>query len=202
MAKVYDAVVDAGHRAFCGPLAIARLTGVPVSHAEKMLRRCRRGGYRDRSGRKIPIRGTYPWEVTKVLRRLGCKVELLRPLETQCSLGSFVDSTKHLDAVFLVEVTGHFLVAHKGSITDNLPRMKRKVLKAWRIEAPETPKYSAERFANLDIPPKPPKPKPDVKVARYGRIQKRVAIWEAKLRRAETALKKLRRQARYYEKTL
>ena len=43
--------------------------------------------------------------------------------------------------------------------------------------------------------------KSPIQVIRYGRIQKRMAAWEAKLKRAENALKKLRRQARHYEKS-
>jgi hypothetical protein len=47
-----------------------------------------------------------------------------------------------------------------------------------------------------------PKAKPvvDMKAVRHQRALASVKRWEAKLKRAETALRKLRRQARYYER--
>lgn len=45
-----------------------------------------------------------------------------------------------------------------------------------------------------------PKPKPDIRLVREQRIQARIATWERKLKRAENALRKLRRQERYYSK--
>lgn len=49
--------------------------------------------------------------------------------------------------------------------------------------------------------PKPPKPKPtkdEMVAAKVAGIDARIKKWEAKHKRAETALKKLRRQRRYY----
>ncbi len=50
--------------------------------------------------------------------------------------------------------------------------------------------------------PKPQSPAVDAKVIKVRRIKDRIALWEAKQRRAENALKKLRRQERYYETRL
>jgi hypothetical protein len=47
--------------------------------------------------------------------------------------------------------------------------------------------------------PDKPKAKLDVKAVRYQRVLKRMERWEAKRKRAEQALKKLRRQKAYYE---
>jgi hypothetical protein len=47
---------------------------------------------------------------------------------------------------------------------------------------------------------RPERPKPSLQEIRYRRIVKRLTAWEAKLRRAETAVKKLRRQRAYYER--
>lgn len=49
---------------------------------------------------------------------------------------------------------------------------------------------------------RPETPKPDPKAARAARVAARLAAWEAKARRAENALRKLRRQARYYGVTV
>jgi len=46
--------------------------------------------------------------------------------------------------------------------------------------------------------PKKPKPVIDLKAARAARIDQRITAWERKRKRAETALKKLRQQQRYY----
>jgi hypothetical protein len=49
---------------------------------------------------------------------------------------------------------------------------------------------------------RPAKTKPDAKRLRAARIAARLKAWEAKRKRAETALRKLRRQAAYYERQL
>lgn len=45
-----------------------------------------------------------------------------------------------------------------------------------------------------------PKPKPDMRTVRYHRALGRIKAWESKQRRAENALKKLRKTVAYYEK--
>jgi hypothetical protein len=189
--KVFEAVVDVDHRAYCGPRAISILTGVSVSQIERMLRRKRRG-YRDRRGRKIPIRGTHPWEVIKVLKHLDCKVERMPVIEN--TIGRFCEDTKHLDVPFLVEVTGHFLVVHRGTMSDKNPRPTRRVEQAWKVTAPAEPKL------HKPPAPQPQKPKPDIKQVRHQRLLQRIKQWETKRKRAENALRKLKRQVKYYER--
>lgn len=47
-----------------------------------------------------------------------------------------------------------------------------------------------------------PEPKPDVRLERFERIKARMEAWERKERRAKNAIKKLRKQASYYERQL
>jgi hypothetical protein len=47
-----------------------------------------------------------------------------------------------------------------------------------------------------------PKPKPDPRVVAYDRILVRIANWERKAKRAETALKKLNRQKKRFERDM
>lgn len=47
-----------------------------------------------------------------------------------------------------------------------------------------------------------PKPKPDVQSVRFQRILNNIRNWETKFKRASNALKKLRKQKKYYEKVL
>lgn len=42
----------------------------------------------------------------------------------------------------------------------------------------------------------------DVKMVRAARVAKRIKVWEAKKRRAENAIRKLRKQERYYDRRL
>ena len=188
---------DTGREAYCGPRAIAALTGLPVSAIEARIRRGRGGGYRDRTGRKIPIKGTYPWEVRRVLERFGCKVEKLSTVEP--TLGRFIEDTRHIPDPILVEVTGHFCVTHGGSCSDwNWSvRRKRQIMQAWRVTLPATIKYT---------PPKVREPKPklviDVKAVRYARVLTAVKVWGTKAKRAKNALRKLAAKQKYYEAKL
>jgi len=59
--------------------------------------------------------------------------------------------------------------------------------------------YVAKNFLNGQLR-KEPKPKVPAKLLRASRISERIKLWEAKAKRAERALAKLRRQARYYER--
>lgn len=77
----------------------------------------------------------------------------------------------------------------------------------WRSEDPHGPRhvwlerelseYVIANFLAGQLA-RPAKTKPDAKVVRAARIAARIRAWEAKARRAETALRKLRRSARYY----
>jgi len=53
------------------------------------------------------------------------------------------------------------------------------------------------RFLETEPPPK--KAKPDMVIVRAARVDAGIKRWEAKLRRASTALKKLKKQQRYYQ---
>jgi hypothetical protein len=45
-----------------------------------------------------------------------------------------------------------------------------------------------------------PKPKPDIRLVRHQRVLVRIKAWERKLKRAQTALRKLQKTKAYYEK--
>ena len=54
----------------------------------------------------------------------------------------------------------------------------------------------------LETKPPPKKAKPDMVTVRATRVEAGIKRWEAKLRRASTALKKLKQQQRYYQKAM
>ena len=189
-------------KGYCGPVVVSALTGVPVSRVEAMIRRGRRGGYRDANGRRMPIRGTHPWEIKRVLEKLGCKVTRMKDPES--TFGRFVKDVAHINGAFLVEVTGHFMATSKGLFCDasykhptpveGYHNANRRVLTAWRVEAPIVPKYTE------DVIPKKreAKPKPSIREVRAARVAVRLKEWQTKLKRAQTAVKKLQAQAKYY----
>lgn len=191
-------------RPYCGPVAIAALTGVPLSRIEKMIRRGRRGGYRASNGRRMPIKGTYHHEVHKVLKNLGCKVTAVKTYAS--TFGAFCEDTRHINAAFLVNVTGHYMVTAQGTYCDTSsldgPRpiegyhqTQRQVLRAWRVEAPTTPKYTLADEVEKLRPPKAPR---NLKAERAKKLAQQIKVWESKERRAKNALKRLRpKLARY-----
>lgn len=148
---IYEANIDVkrGRGPYCGPTAISLLTGEPISRIEKMIRRRRRGGFRDSTGRKMPIKGTHPWEVIRVLTALGCRVELPTRGVKGETLNTVVKECLPATGAFLIEVTGHFMVASGGMIADTthktpVPistygRKSRRVQKAWRVTAKPRP---------------------------------------------------------------
>lgn len=144
---IYEPNIDVkrGRGPYCGPTAIALLTGEPISRIEKMIRRKRGGGYRDSTGRKMPIKVTYSWEVIKVLAQLGCRVDLPKKGVKGETLNAVVNECLPATGAYLIEVTGHFMVASGGMIADTthktpIPiseyrRKSRRVQRVWKVMA-------------------------------------------------------------------
>ncbi len=197
---LFKPIMDCRPRAWCGPAAIAILTGVPLSRIEKMLKRGRKGW-----GSK-PIKGTYAHEVVKVLKRLGCKVEPASVYES--TITRFTDDVRHA-GTYLVNVTGHFMVSCAGLIADNsnpeggpaetYPRGSRRVQRAWKVIAPTLPKFTID---DALVATRAPKPKKDIKVIRAEKIAADIKRWERKEKLAKTKLKKLRARQKYYQRQL
>lgn len=57
--------------------------------------------------------------------------------------------------------------------------------------------YAVEHFLAGQLV-RPEKAKPDPKAVRAARVAARIKVWQTKRKRADTALRKLRKQARYY----
>jgi hypothetical protein len=201
---LFPMIKDVDHRTFCGPTAIALLTGVPVSRVEAMIRRIRGGGYRNEAGRRLPVKSTWTSEVRIVLERLGCKIE---PVKVHApTLGSFVDDVRHA-GTFLIDVPHHLMVCSGGMVADtryNAPvpieeciRPTRRVDAAWRIKAPSVPRYST---GAAQLKPRAPKPKRDLKEVRAEKIAADIKRWQRKAKLAQTKLKRLRAKQRRYER--
>lgn len=202
---LFTPIVDVKHKVYCGPIAIAALTGVPVSRIEKMLRYKRSAFYRDAKGRRLPIKSTHNKQVLDVLRRLGCKVS--KPIEPKMTFAAFCNDTVHVKTAYLVQVTGHWMVTCQGLYCDTGSggiqpwathrTPTRRVVRVWKVEAPETPRYSLGNPVERE---RAPKLKVDIKQARAARLVERIKAWESKERRARNALKKLKPRLAYYRK--
>lgn len=205
MFALVDDTKHAGRmRANCGPTAAGLLTGVPLSRIEASIRRKRRGGHRSASGRRLAIRGTWPGEIIRVLKLFGCKVER-RPLPLKMSLREFAHDVEHM-GTFFVQVRHHFIaleggVAYDQGHLEGIPvaqMRRRRVEAAWHVRAPAEPKYTSGDIAGS--PRTATRVPGEITRVRHERIIKRIAKWEARMRRAESTLKKLRRQSREYER--
>jgi hypothetical protein len=97
--------------------------------------------------------------------------------------------------------------AHKYSNTGDKPHdssharmelrmIKRVVSSGWLDGSLKTPEAAPEPAAD------PSADRQALRLLRAARIDDRIERWEAKAKRAERALAKLRRQARYYQRTL
>ncbi len=185
-------------RQWCGPTAVAILTGVPYSRIEQMIQRGRGKGWRTK-----PVKGTYISELVRVLKRLGCKVERADVYEGTAP--KFADDVRHAGA-YLFRVPGHIMVACGGIIADNsnpegVPAevygRARRVTAAYRVVAPVLPKFTLD---DALVTSKPPKPKMPVQLQRVNKVVAGIKRWERKEKLAKTKLKKLRRQLAYYQK--
>jgi hypothetical protein len=188
-AKVYDLQNDLGGTAYCGPSAIAHLTGLPLSAAEDLIRR-RRKGWRSTKRR---ITAVWLWEVPAVLKSLGCKLVPIK--KPAASLGSFIDDTKHIPLPMLVAVGGHVCVVFKGTCTDDILRTKRRVEAAWTVQRPVTIAYKPLAVRE----PKAPPTKLEQAQRKLAAVDARRKAWIAKRKRAETAIRKLNESVKYYE---
>lgn len=151
---IFTPIIDEGRSrngVYCGPTAIALITGRPIGEIERAIRRKRAravGGVpRDCLGRKLPIKGTYASEVRHVLERFGCKVERVLQKARGETLNAVVTDWLAPTAVYLVEVTGHWMVAHAGKIADtshhdpveikSYRRKARRVVAVWKVTRPK-----------------------------------------------------------------
>ncbi len=117
-----------------------------------------------------------------------------------------MDDTRHV-GTFLVEVTGHFMVCCVGLVADTTwqspgpieayHKGQRRVKRAWKVLAPQLPKYAID---DALVAARAPKPKKDIKAVRAEKTLTLIKKWERKEKLAKTKLKKLRSQLRRYQK--
>ena len=118
-------------RAFCGPFALAALTGEPIDRCLDAIRAVRGDDneYRERIGaaprrRGVAIRGVYNWEMDRALKTLGWRMDAV-PHKSKISMKRFVETIGMAlkDSPLLVNVTGHYIVLYRGMVMDTTYRI-------------------------------------------------------------------------------
>ncbi len=124
---------------FCGPAAIMTITG--KDHLQ-VCRALNRTMLRNRDAR---VRGVYNWCIVRTLERMGLKITAVGIL-SKPTLWNWVmnhRTPKDKRALFLVSVTGHYVVINGFQMNDNhtkkpvmiddMPWKKKRVRNVWRI---------------------------------------------------------------------
>lgn len=128
----------------------------------------------------------------------------LKNIKTEITSGNRRTSIRR--GVIYVNPTGHFYEGWKDIVHDLSHWTHRRF---WPRESGHAPRHSYIEKTMIEhvvtsgwlegALRRPEKPIPNIKATRAARIAARIKSWEAKKKRAENALKKLRRQAKYYE---
>ena len=136
--KLYDVE---GRNSYCGPAAISTVAGVTTDEAARIRherRPCRR-----------PVRGCHYREVLHALSLLGyvCKpaadVEYTRAQRPTLKQWLAERASEDTSQVFLVNVTGHFIVIRgsilvdshyrNGELIEDVGGLRRRVKRAWKL---------------------------------------------------------------------
>lgn len=97
---------------YCGPWAIAAVTGESQDRIEGMVQ-CHRGT-------RKPVRGMWRSEVIWVLRSLGVGTRSFEyPVCSRPTLARWLDESRESSRQYIVNVTGHWLSVHGRRICDH-----------------------------------------------------------------------------------
>jgi len=164
-----------------------------VSKVERKYRRLRRW----KKGK--PVQGTYCNETIEVMRRLGWRVTDSGTFDfaKAPTVRAFCEDRAHMGP-FIVRVPGHVFVISHGMIHDgysvpwqNYRRLSRRVTGFWQ--------FDGKTRMPADEKPKATKPPVDHVAVRAERARRALARLETRAKRIATAIKKRRRQVKYYE---
>lgn len=140
---------DVRGRAFCGPTAMAAVTGMPISQIREIIREV--WGTTKSNGAAMPVMGLDNASLLTSMLRLGWKVAETADCENDVGqrrdrfrLGDFLDANGN-GGPFIVNVTGHYYAVSQGEICDtftclpkDIARFKkgryRWVKRWWRFE--------------------------------------------------------------------
>lgn len=118
-----DVVNDTKSRGFCGPTAVAAITGEPVSRVRDAFRLVRYGASWTSRHRSPPIMGTYTHEIEQVLRLFGY-VGAWRKVTGQPTLAAWLEDRGSLLRTHpcVVRVTCHVVAVSGWVFCDTLSK--------------------------------------------------------------------------------
>ena len=121
--RLHDVVNDTKSRAFCGPTAVAAITGEPVSRVRDAFRLVRYGANWTSRHRSPPIMGTYPHEVESALRLFGY-VGVWRTVEGLPTLAAYLEGREGLQRTHpcVVRVKRHVVAVSGWVFCDTLSK--------------------------------------------------------------------------------
>lgn len=142
-----DVPIDTSPNSYCGPYAVAHLCALKdTGEAARLIHEVRwrgRGDGRDWNGRRRPVRSAGNGEVLEALRRAG-----VRPIgrghpgrKNRPTLARWLRGRR--GGLYLVNVTGHYIVVDGYRIYDNAhptgrkrkqwPHRRKRVVRWWRF---------------------------------------------------------------------
>ncbi len=118
---LHNVNVDRKGRVFCGPWAMAALTGLSITAVEQAIRDQNFIDRVSRDGRRLPVRGTYPIEVLKALNTLGFRTVKVGTEHNGKTLKKAYELMKDLhNRSLLVMVKGHWMAIRRGIVVDTM----------------------------------------------------------------------------------
>jgi hypothetical protein len=144
---------------YCGPAALSLITGKHVDKCVEAIHSVYRNDFLS-GGRRRPVRGTSRFEMISVLKQFGYQSSKLSIPTFPQRLLTLVGFRYWLrkngwepESVYLVNVTGHWLVMKGIKLFDNANpegiffgkygRRRRRVMHAWKVERTVHPVPSA-----------------------------------------------------------
>ncbi|WP_296083077.1 hypothetical protein [uncultured Agrobacterium sp.] len=118
-----DVVNDTKSRPFCGPMAVAAITGEPISRVRDAFRLVRHGEGWIHCKRAPAIMGTLTYEVERVLSIFGY-VGSWRVVDDQPTLAAWLEARAGVERThpLVVQVTGHWIALSGWEFCDTRSR--------------------------------------------------------------------------------
>ena len=140
---LHEPIMDDGPRAYCGPTALAAVSGHPISKVKRAIRSAwsgTRAQLRTENGRLYPVRGVSTVALIEAAEKIGLTVKECGRFNG--TLGAFCDDRGHMGP-FIVHVTGHYVAVSSGMICDTItkhpvpiseyPHLRCRVREWWRF---------------------------------------------------------------------
>lgn len=117
MTRLYEIHHDFPGRLWCGPAAIAAVTGAPTSRAVSAIK-----AVRDKYGDFVgPVKGTWPNEIARAIGRIRptWSIEVIHFEYFKTTLAQWRNYHRQSNLIYVVAITGHFLAVAGNKLMDD-----------------------------------------------------------------------------------